>query len=146
MERLAIMGLGLGLTGALSGIVSGLAAPVLGMFGPFGKPVATLITALGVEAGAGMVGAREFARELGDGGQLLFIGQAAAAAGLPVGISSTFPALGSFGAKPAIAAPGAIGGGNTPSGTGAVPQLPAGGRYQPVPGYGSLSAQTGVGL
>src|ERR1019366_6974235 len=105
LERLAIMGLGLGLTGALSGIVSGLAAPVLGSLGAFAKPLATLATALGVEMGANAFGAGDMARELGDGGQLLFIGQAAAAAGLPVGISSTFPSLGNFGAAPAVAAP-----------------------------------------
>ena len=148
LESLAVLGVGAGITGVASGPVASLASPVLGMLGAFGKPIATLGTALGLEWLAGMAGAGEkTAQELGSGGIVVSLFQMAAAAGLPVGISTTFPSLG-LGAPAADAAPapGQVGGGNTPSGTGAVPALPAGGRYAPIPGYGSLSAQTGVGL
>lgn len=148
LESLAVLGVGAGLTGVLSGLVSSVGAPLFGVLGQFGKPAASLVSALGLEWLAGSVGAGgQTARELGDGGLVVSIFQTAAAVGLPVGISTQFPNLG-LGAPAASGAPapGQVGGGNTPGGTGAMPALPAGGRYAPIPGYGSLSAQTGVGL
>lgn len=143
VERVAVMVVGAGLAGAVSSAVGNVGRPIFGLFGPFSKPAATLVSALGVEWGAKAIGFASVARELGDGGLVLTAGQAMSAAGLPIGISSTFPNIpGLPGGAPAPALPA----GNTPTGTAMVPAAPAGGRYMPVPGYGSLSQQLGVGL
>lgn len=136
------MVLGAGAAGAVGSLFAGLAGPIVGMLGPFGKPVATTVGALAIESLAKAVGMSEYSRELGDGGLVLAGGQVLSGLGLPVGIAATFPSL------PGQAAPaGALMAGNTPTGTGAAIQsAPAGGRYAPSPGYGSLSPQLGVGL
>jgi hypothetical protein len=142
LERAGILIIGGGLSSGVGNVLKGVAGPVAAMLGPFGGPVATLVGSVVVEMGAKALGVGSYADDLGNGGYVAAGLQTFQALGLPIGLTS-FPGLPS-GAAPAGAMQ--LTAGNTPTGTGQAQAAPAGGRYAPSPGYGSLSPQLGVGL